>query len=210
VASDLRLEGPDRRPPTTRELFDRFRALYDRQAEDQTTALGLFFERHQTTVRYQPAGNSPLPEYLEPEWKRVFDELLAAVAREFGLVPGTEWTGTPGMVWYWPSSPSEVAVLVQEAIVADETLLRREVPGLVADGAPLSFLIVYPDDPLPPDATDFVQSCETWRKDLEKALDDAQLAREFLVAMISAYSWEIPSSWIGFGWDSSSRRLVPL
>ncbi|MCI4365102.1 MAG: hypothetical protein L3K10_03450 [Thermoplasmata archaeon] len=204
-------QGPDQRtPPSPDELFARFRKLYDASAADMTTELGLFFERHYKFVQYEQLLDTNRPEYLDQEWNRVFAGFIASLAREFGFVPGRQWTGVPGMIWFWPSSPTEVGVLFQEVNEANDSILTREVPQMVRDGAPVSVLIMYPDYPLAPGTSDVAQSTDRWRKKVGHALSGLGPSGDFLLMTISAVSWELPSTWAGFVWDPTAAELRPV
>lgn len=203
--------GSDRRfPPSPTELFARFRSLYDVCAADLTTELGLFYERHHKFVQYEKLLDSTRPEYLDPEWNRVFAGFLASLAREFGFVPARQWTGEPGMVWFWPSSPTGVGVLFQEVNEATDSILTRELPELAHDGAPLSVLIMYPDYPLATGTSDLRESTDRWRELVQRTLTTLGLRGDFLMVTISAMSWELPSTWAGFVWDRGSGELRPV
>ena len=114
------------------------------------------------------------------------------------------------MVWFWPSNPMGVGVLFHEVNEANDSILTRDVPQLLRDGAPLSVLIIYPDYPLAPGTTDLAQSTDRWRENVERVLSSLRPPGEFLLVTISAASWELPSTWAGFVWDRSSERLRPL
>jgi hypothetical protein len=203
-------QSEERAPPSPSELFGRFRTLYDASASDPTTELGLFYERHYKFVQYEQLLDTNRPEYLDQEWNRVFSGFLASLAREFGFVPARQWTGPPGMVWFWPASPTEVGVIFQEANDAVDTIDGVDVPLLVREKAPLSVLVMYPDYPLAPGTLDLAESTDRWRRRVEEALGSVPPGGEFLLVTISAFAWEIPSTWQGFAWDGGAGELRAL
>jgi hypothetical protein len=193
--------------PSPEELFGRFRGFYDACAADVRTELGLFYERHYKFVQYEQLLDTRRPEYFDREWNRVFSAFLAALGREFGFVPARPRVDEPGMVWYWPSTPMGVGAVFEEVNEARPSILTREVPQLVRDEPPLSVLIMYPDYPLAPGTLDLAASSERWRVGVEQALTELRARGHFLLLTISAYSWELPSTWAGFAWDPTSARL---
>jgi hypothetical protein len=200
----------ERVPPSPTDLFGRFLRLYDASAADPTTELGLFFERHYRFIQYEELLDTNRPEYLDQEWNRVFSGFLASLAREFGFVPARQWTGPPGMVWFWPASPTEVGVIFQEANDALDSITVIDVPQLVREAAPLSVLVMYPDYPLAPGTLDLAGSTAQWRERVEQTLASLGPTGKFLLVTISAFAWELPSTWQGFAWDDRARQLVPV
>ena len=196
--------------PSPEELFGRFRGFYDTCAADARTELGLFYERHYQYVQYEQLLDTRRPEYFDREWNRVFSGFLAALGREFGFVPARPRIDDPGMVWYWPSTPMGVGVVFEEVNEARPSILTREVPQLARNGAALSVLIMYPDYPLAPGTLDLEESAERWRAGVERTLTELRAMAPFLLLTISAYSWELPSTWAGFAWNLSSARLERL
>jgi len=204
------------RPPTVpdviyaKEWLARFRALYDEEAGDPRTALGLFYERHRRFVA-GPYGESPnRPEYTYEEWNRAFAAFLGTLAREFGLVQTDDWKNVPQLMWIWHNRPALPAVAIREAKVAGHALLDEDLPSVVSSGALLTVLIIYPDFPLPPGAGSFGEATEHWRMLVAGELSKIGLDREFLLTAISASDWDVPAPWKGYAWHPVERSMRPL
>jgi len=193
-----------------REWLSRFRALYDDAASNPQTALGLFYDRHRRFVA-EPAGD-PLsrPEYTFEEWNRTLSVFLGSLAREFGLVQAESWSEVPQLLWYWHGVANSPAVAIREVNVAGESVIQQDVPSVVNAGALLSVLILYPDFPPPYGTSTMEEAREHWRSRIAMELDRLDLHREFLLATISAFDWELPSHWSGFEWRSGERSMAPV
>jgi hypothetical protein len=206
--------GDDASPPANgiyaREWLARFRSLYDEAASDPQTALGLFYDRHRRFVA-GPGGEPPSrPTYTYEEWNRTLTAFLGGLAREFGLVQTEGWTEVPQLMWYWNGVPDAPAVAIREVNVAGESVVQQDVPSVVRSGALLSVLILYPDFPRPYGTSSMVEANEHWRGRITMELDRLDLDREFLLATISAFDWELPAPWNGFEWRSRERSMAPI
>jgi len=208
-----RPEGPVVSAPGVvyaREWLARFRALYDQEAGDPRTALGLFYERHRRFVT-GPAGSTPSrTEYTYEEWNRAFAAFLGSLAREFGLVQTDDWSNVPQLMWIWHGRPERPAVAIREAKVAGDAVVQDDLPSVVRSGALLSILVIYPDFPSLSGAQSFEEAAERWRCRVGDALDRIGMEREFLLTAISAFDWEVPAPWKGFAWFPSERSMRPL
>lgn len=192
-----------------REWLARFRSQFDEAAADPRTALGLFYERHRRYVA--GPGNPPSrSEYTYEEWNRSFAAFLSSLARDFGLVQAASWTDTPQLMWFWHGVPDRPAVAIREAKVAGDAIVDQEIPSVVKSGALLSVLVLYPDYPPPSGVASVEEATERWRARVGEELSHLGLTREFLLATISAFDWEVPAAWKGFAWHPRERLLVPL
>jgi len=114
-----------------KEWLARFRSLFDQEAADPRTALGLFYERHRRFVPVAGAVAPSRPEYTYEEWNRTFTAFLASLARDFGLVQTASWSDVPQLMWLWHGLPDRPAVAIREVKVAGEAIVREEVPSVV-------------------------------------------------------------------------------
>ena len=193
-----------------KEWMARFRALYDEEAGDPRTALGLFYERSRRFVVVGGAGSSSPVEFTFEQWNRTFATFLASLAREFGLVQAESWTDVPQLMWYWHGVPDSPAVAIRQVNVAGESVAQQDVPSIVRSGALLTVLLLYPDLPEPRSAHTLEQATDLWRARVSEELSHLGLEREFLLATMSAFDWQLPSSWRGFEWRPSERAMSPV
>ncbi|HXY12429.1 MAG TPA: hypothetical protein VEJ85_02920 [Thermoplasmata archaeon] len=193
-----------------KEWLARFRSLFDQEAADPRTALGLFYERHRRFVPVAGAVAPSRPEYTYEEWNRTFTAFLASLARDFGLVQTASWSDVPQLMWLWHGLPDRPAVAIREVKVAGEAIVREEVPSVVKSGALLTVLVVYPDFPSPEGVGSVEEATEHWRRRVAEELANLGVTREFLLATISAFDWEIPAPWKGFAWRPSDRSMAPV
>ena len=193
-----------------KEWLARFRSQFDSAAADPRTALGLFYERHRRFVA--ATGNAPpsRPEYTYEEWNRTFTAFLASLARDFGLVQTAGWSDVPHLMWLWNGLPDRPAVAIREVKVAGEAIVHDEVPSVVKSGALLTVLVIYPDFPAPAGTGSVEQATEHWRAKVAEKLSQLGLTREFLLATISAFDFDIPAPWRGFAWCPSDRSMAPV
>ena len=216
----LRAEGPscsyegehaaDSGGPTAREWLKKFLDGYDEAVADPVTELGLFYERHRNYVRYEWRLDQQRVEYSDDERRQALAELLGRLAREYGYYQLTDWNGRPDVAWLSPTSTWQLALLVTQANNVDETIGGSALSAAVNSRAALSVLIIYPDYPLPEGASTLEEATSTWRSHIEQALQKSPPDGEFVLLTISANSWELPSTWVGFVWDGSERTLRPV
>lgn len=192
------------------EWLSRFRALFDEAASDPRTALGLFYERQRRFVAVSGGHLGGPPEYSYEEWNRTFAAFLATLARDFGLVQATGWTDAPQLMWFWNGLPDRPAVTIREVKVAGDAIVRQEIPSVVKSDALLTVLVIYPDFPALRDGRSIEEATELWRTKVAEELARLGVTREFLLATISAFDWEIPAPWKGFAWRPSDRSMVPV
>jgi len=69
---------------------------------------------------------------------------------------------------------------------------------------------VYPDFPSPEGVGSVEEATEHWRRRVAEELANLGVTREFLLATISAFDWEIPAPWKGFAWRPSDRSMAPV
>lgn len=192
------------------EWLSRFRALFDEAASDPRTALGLFYERQRRFVAVSGGIAGSPAEYTYEEWNRTFASFLASLARDFGLVQATGWTDTPQLMWFWNGQSDRPAVTIREVKVAGDAIVRHEIPSIVKSDALLTVLVIYPDFPALSEGETVEAATEQWRGKVAEELARLGMTREFLLATISAFDWEIPAPWKGFAWRPDDRSMVPV
>lgn len=207
------LSTPTFAPPEViyaREWLARFRALFDAEAGDPRTALGLFYERHRRFVAGPNREEPNRPEYTYEEWNRAFAAFLGSLAREFGLVQTDDWTNVPQLMWIWHGRPEHPAVVIREAKVAGDSVVREDLPSVVRSGALLTVLVIYPDFPPPEGVGSFEEAIEYWRCRVGEELSKVGMDREFLLTAISAFDWDVPAPWKGYAWHPIERTMRSL
>jgi len=192
------------------EWLSRFRALYDAEAEDPRTSLGLFYERHRRFVAAPNGGGPNRPEYTYEEWNRAFAAFLGSLARDFGLVQTEDWTNEPQLIWIWHGRPERPAVTIREAKVATDSVVREDLPSVVGSGALLTVLVLYPDFPAPAGVVTFDEAIEHWRGRVGQELSNLGMGGEFLLTAISAFDWGLPAPWRGYAWHPVERAMKPV
>ena len=81
---------------------------------------------------------------------------------------------------------------------------------MVKSGALLTVLVIYPDFPTPEGTRSVEDATELWKERVGAELDRIGLTREFLLATMSAFDWEIPAPWKGFAWRPYERSMIPV
>lgn len=193
-----------------KEWIARFRAQFDEAASDPRTALGLFYERHRRFLAAPGTGSLDQPEYTFREWNRVFATFLASLARDFGLVQATGWTDVPQLMWFWHGVPQPPAVAIREVKVAGDSTVVQDLPSVVRSGALLSVLVLYPDYPALSGGHSIEDATQRWRERVAKELARLGMTREFLLATISAFDWDVPAPWKAFAWQPRDQSMDPV
>ena len=193
-----------------KEWLARFRAQFDEAAADPRTALGLFYERHRRFLAAPGSESGDQTEYTFREWNRAFATFLASLARDFGLVQATGWTDVPQLMWFWHGVPTQPAVAIREVKVAGDSTVVQDLPSVVRAGALLSVLVLYPDYPVLPEPNTIEVATEQWRKTVADELARLGMTREFLLATISAFDWDVPAPWKAFAWQPQAHSMDPI
>jgi hypothetical protein len=192
------------------EWFARFRERYDTAAADPTSELGVFYHRHLSFEQGERSESELLSEYTTAEWNGIMSGLLGDLARDFGLYQTTDPTPRQDLLWFRPVEPMTLAALIVQEDQATEDVTKQEIPLVVRGGAELGVLVLYPDYPMPEGAHTLEEATEMWKGRIESELSRQKPPRDFLLLTLGTNSWELPSRWRGFVWDSAAHHLRSL
>ncbi|MCI4318691.1 MAG: hypothetical protein L3K23_00970 [Thermoplasmata archaeon] len=196
---------PESLAPT--DWFARFRERYDLAASDPTTELGVFYDRH---VRFEQGPHSETEvfgEYTTAEWNAIMTGLMGDLAREYGFYQTTDPSPRQDVLWFRPVEPMTLAAMIVQEDQATEAVAELEIPHVLSGGAELGVLVLYPDYPMPQGARDLDEATELWKHRVEAELARHRPDRDFLLLTLGTNSWDLPSRWRGYAWDTSTHRL---
>ncbi|MCI4350159.1 MAG: hypothetical protein L3K15_01410 [Thermoplasmata archaeon] len=192
------------------EWFTRFRERYDLAASDPASELGVFYHRHVDFARGERSEAELLGEYSTSEWNQIMSGLLGDLARDFGFYQTTDPSPRQDILWFRPVEPMKLAALIVQEDQATEAVTEQELPLVVRGGAELGILVLYPDYPMPDGARTLEEATDVWKRKIESELARHRPPSDFLLLTLGTNSWELPSRWQAFAWDSAGHRLHPL
>ena len=190
------------------EWFRRFTSRYNESAEDTSSELGIYYERHRHNAEFQQSAASALVEYTNTEWFDVMAAFFSGLAREFGMYQTWEWQGRSDLAWLRPGTEWELQALVVQEDEALDSILTNEVPALARSGARLGVLVMYPDHPSPTGAVDLDDATRIWVERIGAKLAEQDASAPFLLLTIGSNCWDVPAPWQGFHWDPAGKSLL--